>query len=547
MDGACYRLIAGAGLEPILAPHIFGGSKASGFIQAMMAENKAKHTGQYRNPSAPPHDKSVMNTFVPFDYKKLANEDQDGENNARYGASPFIQKHFKGGPVPFITREQRLRQGDINAEVPGETDEQREARLRAQAQRFLEKAEELAGIQRGKQKAATKIQKVFRKRLEKKASGRPTFFGGFITYEKMKPFIELFHKGEGKFEGGFAGPRYYQIKDRGECREYINEGRVFKATDKKYDSGLDTRTITERGYKREIHLDVKDNDFSVKEASTDGLKELPSSVIVEATLPNLKKGEGGWYYEGDYQRSIPITLGLKFKSPEGPRVKEFSKSTGYKESDYEGPAEWGSLGMASRGRMGYVKPFLRQKYEKAKQEYLKNPEYTDPEPGLNPKFHEGKEVILTLKAMMDMWRKYYIGKCAADIYEPKRIHAEKRKKDIEYNKDKEGWRKIRLVPYEAPKLDDILENAAEIYRNLAAEKSMPKVSVKMNGAEYVYGTINSSAAAPKKWEWYDKERKKLDAEEKDLPIWGDEKSRKKREEINEQRKALAEKSKTWAE
>ncbi len=72
-----------------------GVSKASGFVQRMMAENKLKHKGQYKKPTAPPADNSSMSKWVAFDYKKLANNKQGGEGEAKYGASPFIQKYFK--------------------------------------------------------------------------------------------------------------------------------------------------------------------------------------------------------------------------------------------------------------------------------------------------------------------------------------------------------------------------------------------------------------------------------------------------------------------
>jgi hypothetical protein len=78
-----------------------GVSKASGFIQRMMAENKLKHKGQYKKPTAPPAADSSMKAWVPFDYKKLANKDQGGDGEARYGASPFIQKYFAGPTKKF--------------------------------------------------------------------------------------------------------------------------------------------------------------------------------------------------------------------------------------------------------------------------------------------------------------------------------------------------------------------------------------------------------------------------------------------------------------
>lgn len=170
MDNACYKLISGAGLEPILSPRFVGGNRgqASGFVMRMMAENKKKHSGQYRNPSDPLHPQSTMRAPVPFDYKKLANSDQKGTNSSAYGASPFIINHFSGEPKRWTSRKERLERGDVHYEAPGETVEQREARLRTSAASLLEKAEELAGVQRGKQSAATKIQSAIRGKLARK-------------------------------------------------------------------------------------------------------------------------------------------------------------------------------------------------------------------------------------------------------------------------------------------------------------------------------------------------------------------------------------------
>lgn len=155
IDSKCYDLIAGAGLEPILQG---GRGRASGFIMRMMAENKLKHKGDYKNPTSPLDPNSKMNSPVAFDYRKLANRSQNGTSNSKYGASPFIIKHFANQPVPFRSRAQRLAEGDSEAEVPGETDEQKEARLRKTAEGLLEKARELARDRPIKEKAAIKIQ-----------------------------------------------------------------------------------------------------------------------------------------------------------------------------------------------------------------------------------------------------------------------------------------------------------------------------------------------------------------------------------------------------
>lgn len=71
-----------------------GASKMSGFIQRLMWENKHKHKGAYKKPTFPLAKDSKMNAQAEFKFKMLANEEQDGENEADYGASPFIRRHF---------------------------------------------------------------------------------------------------------------------------------------------------------------------------------------------------------------------------------------------------------------------------------------------------------------------------------------------------------------------------------------------------------------------------------------------------------------------
>jgi len=183
VDAKCYECISGAGLEPILdkryinsktpftlakeypkdvlksfqddpsvppsmkeklgvAMGLSGGrGQASGFIMRMMAENKKKHQGQYRNPSDNDYG-STMNKFRAFDYERLANADQNGTNQSDYGASPFIIKHF-GSPdaVPFIPKAQRG--SEEHRVVEGETEEQKAARLNAKAEELAQLAKDL--------------------------------------------------------------------------------------------------------------------------------------------------------------------------------------------------------------------------------------------------------------------------------------------------------------------------------------------------------------------------------------------------------------------
>jgi len=109
-----------------------GVSKASGFIQRMMAENNKKHNGQYKKPTDPAHKDSTMSAWRPFDYKKLANATQSGTNTSQYGASPFIQKYFKNGTVKFE-----------RGHTAKETEPQRKARLLASAKLLLKRSKQL--------------------------------------------------------------------------------------------------------------------------------------------------------------------------------------------------------------------------------------------------------------------------------------------------------------------------------------------------------------------------------------------------------------------
>lgn len=110
--------------------------KKSGFIRRLMAENALKHEGQYKNPTFPLHPRSTMFHQAEFKYKDLANEEQDGNRDSEYGASPFIIKHFgQAEPVPFERKrgvappsEPYGRPRGKPRGEPQESEEQREAR-----------------------------------------------------------------------------------------------------------------------------------------------------------------------------------------------------------------------------------------------------------------------------------------------------------------------------------------------------------------------------------------------------------------------------------
>lgn len=68
-----------------------GRGQASGFVMRMMAENKKKHKGQYKNPSTNDYGSS-MKSFRAFDYSKMETP------------SKFLKEHFSGEPVPFVSK-----------------------------------------------------------------------------------------------------------------------------------------------------------------------------------------------------------------------------------------------------------------------------------------------------------------------------------------------------------------------------------------------------------------------------------------------------------
>ena len=73
-----------------------GRGQASGFVMRMMAENKKKHKGQYKNPSTNDYGSS-MKSFRAFDYDKMENP------------SKFLTEHFSGDPVPFVSKRAEKR------------------------------------------------------------------------------------------------------------------------------------------------------------------------------------------------------------------------------------------------------------------------------------------------------------------------------------------------------------------------------------------------------------------------------------------------------
>jgi hypothetical protein len=131
-----------------------GVSRASGFVMRAMAENKAKHSGQYKNPTFPLAPGSKMNKPIEFDWRKLANSSQGGLWNpgkkvhwgekGQYGASPFVLHHFSGESKPFAKGNRK--------DYPKETDVQRNARMLSLAKNLMKKAGQLVQTATGSPK-----------------------------------------------------------------------------------------------------------------------------------------------------------------------------------------------------------------------------------------------------------------------------------------------------------------------------------------------------------------------------------------------------------
>ncbi len=185
-----------------------GRSQASGFVMRMMAEAKKKHGGEpygtkpkipsYRNPTDPLHPNSTMSKAIPFDFKKLANSGQSGENENPYGASPFIIKHFsKKGilmtPKGKETAEQKAaRKGwtpgkkakapalpPVEQGAEGEAEGERAERVKRNADRMAKAIEQLRGVE-----------KEAGKRREKQASENQKIRAKFFNERALKAFDE---------------------------------------------------------------------------------------------------------------------------------------------------------------------------------------------------------------------------------------------------------------------------------------------------------------------------------------------------------------------
>jgi len=117
-----------------------GVSKASGFIRRLMWENQHKHEGEYKKPTWRLAPDSKMNSAEKFHWGKLASEDQGGENKNSYGASPFINQHFKHAkPVDYKRSESK---------------KQKEARLKFMTEKLLEKGKTLVEAKKTEKEVA---------------------------------------------------------------------------------------------------------------------------------------------------------------------------------------------------------------------------------------------------------------------------------------------------------------------------------------------------------------------------------------------------------
>jgi len=116
----------------------------SGFIRRLMYENSLKHDGQYKYPVWKLHKDSTMDEPFKFDYKKIANEPQRGENESAYGASPFIQKHFGTHRAVEFVRGRKAQKGDPKQESEAQREQRKIFRKKSkkQPQQSVEQQEE---------------------------------------------------------------------------------------------------------------------------------------------------------------------------------------------------------------------------------------------------------------------------------------------------------------------------------------------------------------------------------------------------------------------
>jgi hypothetical protein len=339
VDAKCYEAISGAGLEPILQG---GRGQASGFIMRMMAENKKKHQGQYKNPSDNNYG-STMNQFRPFNYKALANRDQNGRNTSDYGASPFIIKHF-GSPqsVPYIPKAQRG--SEEHRVIEGETDEQKSARLQAKAEELAEKAKEL--LEQAKQKGKVK-----------------EFLKGRVAIKRAKAVLQ-----DKKIDRDYERKRKAQEDFEKDAIAYSPEVRKeWSKVDKAIGDFLRYRYKGETG------------EYSRRSKMRELFKEFYERKMTER-FPDFKKRFGKIFSYNTQQRIIPTTAYDGVSYPYNYKHLTFAEAKKVYDEVFppEGEETAEEKAERTRGLKGVVRRILRTKQNlKAQAQKLPLPSWWD--------------------------------------------------------------------------------------------------------------------------------------------------------------------------
>lgn len=339
VDAKCYEAISGAGLEPILQG---GRGQASGFIMRMMAENKKKHQGQYKNPSDNNYG-STMNQFRPFNYKALANRDQNGRNTSDYGASPFIIKHF-GSPqaVPFIPKAQRG--SEEHRVIEGETDEQKSARLKAKAEELAKLAEEL--LEDAKKKGKVK-----------------GFLKGRVAIKKAKEVLKY-----KKID------RDYEREQKAQ-EDFVKDATAYSSEAKKEWNKVDKAIgdLLRYRYKGET------GEYSRRSKMRDLFKEFMMRKMTER-FPDFKKRFGKIFSYNTQQRIIPTTYYDGVSYPYGYKHLTFAEAKKVYDEVFppEGEETAEEKAERTRGLKGVVRRILRTKQNlKAQAQRLPLPSWWD--------------------------------------------------------------------------------------------------------------------------------------------------------------------------
>jgi hypothetical protein len=104
-----------------------GGSQASGFIQRMLGEVRAKHDGEYKNPTKPLRKDSTMNKPVAFDYFKMPKDSRE--------KSKFIMSRLLPTRAYNKGEREMLNESELKIVREAEAERQRKSRAKRKAKK----------------------------------------------------------------------------------------------------------------------------------------------------------------------------------------------------------------------------------------------------------------------------------------------------------------------------------------------------------------------------------------------------------------------------